>query len=201
MPTVCSLCQSICQSVNVCQCLSLLSCCQLVSGQVRSGRGISSCKSILLLHLDLCMIWHGTGLHLHRNLVIVINISFLRPDHAGCKIYDRFTSSKKVRQEKNRMPFETDASSDHHHRVSKRCTKHKQKKNIYPTINCRIKNVRFSRTQLHMLCVVCLTVRPPAAFPTSHLSRWRYYKWIASSGDVVCFRRSDAIPYLSCSSS
>jgi hypothetical protein len=35
-------------------------------------------------------------------------------------------------------------------------------KNLYPTINCCIKNVRSSGTQLHMLCVACLSVCPPA---------------------------------------
>ena len=66
------------------------------------------------------------------------------------------------------MPFETDTSPDHH-RMSKRCTKHKQKKIIYPTINCRIKNVRILRDAIpYVVCrlSVRLSARPlPFLFP------------------------------------
>ena len=70
------------------------------------------------------------------------------------------------------MPFETNVSSNHHP-LSKRCTKHKQKKIIYPTFNCCIKNVRILRDATPYV-VCCLSVSLPVCPPARCLSDFSF---------------------------
>ena len=112
-------------NLSICQRLSMAchysTSCQLVWSQVRSGRGISSCKSILLLHLAMLLSYYNL-----RASVSPFNIATL--DATGASFMIKLLPAGKIRQETKHMPFENNVSSNHHP-LSKRCTKHKQKKN------------------------------------------------------------------------